>query len=1334
MRRQQPTTPVLHLLSGCIAVLVACFVMFAGTEKAQAAVISISGTVYTNTGTTTMGAGRFVSISQSGSAVTGTGTTTTASDGTYTLTGVNVPSGQVLTIYLDGNTEKGVTVTVTGTSDLTGIDIYQNYLVARCDNSCSLNGTNLHISDNNGDTDISALYTASSITSLVLTNGTGLFIPSGHTVAPGSSATVSVGGNLFNNGTLTMSAAMTLTGGGEYRFVPGSGTKTTIVLNAPGGTYVQGGNLTASSITFTAGTLQVLDNFSIILTGAAPWTSNAHGHLDAQNGTVLLTSTITIVSTSSGLTFYNLSRSGTSTFTWAFSGSWNMLVRNNFSISGGGGLTFSGSVPSFTVGGLATFSAGTINLGSSITKNFSGGLLISGANFSASIVNASNVTISSGTLTHSSGTFRVSGDWTKYSGATFTPGSNTVTLNGTNQTLSGSTTFYNLSKTVTSADTLTFRANDTMTVTNTLTLQGSPNRLLSLRSTVPGTQWNIDPQSTRTLSYIDVEDSNNVNATAITVAAFDSGNNTNWTFIPPVSVAGTVYSDDGVTTMASGRIVSVSVNGTATAGTGATAGDGTYSISNVFMNAGDVLTLYLDDNTEKGVTVTVADGSDMTGIDIYQDDLITRCDNSCALSNANLSTADANGDTDIDAIYRTPSSTTVVVAAGKNLYIPSGHTYAPGAGSTTVAVGGNVTNMGTYTNGGNNTLTLSGSSTQTLRSNGSVFGAITLNSNGGTYTLQDALTATGSMTFTKGTLDVSSGNYSLTVKGHWLVSNGRFNGRSGTVTFNAPSSQLLNGSGSSFYNILHNAAGTLNLNTRSLTGSNMFTNSAGTLSTNNLSASFGGLVTISGGTYTASSALQTFNDGLLINGGTFTGSTGDMTASGVTLTSGTFTAPSGTFNVSGNWVQKSGFTFTPGTNTVTLTGTNQTLSGSTTFYNLTKSVTAADTLTFEHGSTQTITNTLTLNGTDGNLLSLRSSQDGTEWDIDPQTTRTISYVDVKDSNNINATEIDCTSSNCTDSGNNTNWSFGSGAGGGGSSSSSSSSSSTPSDDVGGGGGGGGSRGGGDSSGMTAKISTARALLLTRYRDALAAQLADQKKEEKPTNPIPVRRPYVQTPKPPAAPQHAAAPEDRRSDLPAIANRRGLLLVIVKDEPVLYKDVETAAWYAPYVTTLISDGVAEGYKDDEGNLKGEFGVENAVTRAELLKMALEAAGKKGEGGVPRNTSAQGDWSAPYVKQAEDLQLKVFAPTVDVKTAATRAEVIQTVLEVMKIPTAAKTLSSFSDVPKDHPYAPAIAVAAFYGLISGDTDAEGKALNRFRPDEPINRAEVAKIIALVKEVME
>ncbi len=154
--------------------------------------------------------------------------------------------------------------------------------------------------------------------------------------------------------------------------------------------------------------------------------------------------------------------------------------------------------------------------------------------------------------------------------------------------------------------------------------------------------------------------------------------------------------------------------------------------------------------------------------------------------------------------------------------------------------------------------------------------------------------------------------------------------------------------------------------------------------------------------------------------------TGQLNLSGsLTISGGTLaTTNAQRINLSGSWLKTTAANaiFTAGTGTVLLSGRDQTLSGSTTFYNLTKSVTAARTLTFAATTTQTVTNTLTLNGTLGNLLSLRSSQTGTKWKIDPSGSRSIQYVDVKDSNNIHGTAISCTTG-CTNSLNNTNWTF-----------------------------------------------------------------------------------------------------------------------------------------------------------------------------------------------------------------------------------------------------------------------------------------------------------------------
>ena len=71
--------------------------------------------------------------------------------------------------------------------------------------------------------------------------------------------------------------------------------------------------------------------------------------------------------------------------------------------------------------------------------------------------------------------------------------------------------------------------------------------------------------------------------------------------------------------------------------------------------------------------------------------------------------------------------------------------------------------------------------------------------------------------------------------------------------------------------------------------------------------------------------------------------------------------------VAGNWTNTAG-TFDPNAKKVTLDGTDQSLSGSTTFYDLTKVESGNndtdDILTFTAGNTFTVSNALTLTGTD----------------------------------------------------------------------------------------------------------------------------------------------------------------------------------------------------------------------------------------------------------------------------------------------------------------------------------------------------------------------------------
>jgi hypothetical protein len=110
-----------------------------------------------------------------------------------------------------------------------------------------------------------------------------------------------------------------------------------------------------------------------------------------------------------------------------------------------------------------------------------------------------------------------------------------------------------------------------------------------------------------------------------------------------------------------------------------------------------------------------------------------------------------------------------------------------------------------------------------------------------------------------------------------------------------------------------------------------------------------------------------------------------------------------------------------GRGTVVLAGTNEHISGNTTFFNLTKSVTAADTLTFAAGSTQTIAGALSLKGTMGKPLSLRSSTTGSTWNIAPMSNAMVSFVDIEDGVVLAKKPVTVVHSHS--SGDNTGWKF-----------------------------------------------------------------------------------------------------------------------------------------------------------------------------------------------------------------------------------------------------------------------------------------------------------------------
>ncbi len=1491
-----------------------------------------------------MASGRTVSVSVNGGAAAGSATT--AVDGTYTISGITAASGAVVAVYLQGNTEVGVLVTLSTGSDMAGMDIYQNDLVTRSDNGGLLTAANLTTGRANNATGLSSIYsttTSHGITSAVtLATGKSLYIPAGHSLAPGGNITLTVPGSFTNRGTYvaTTSTTTVLTGAASGERLTSNGSAFgPLTINAPAGTYtLQDPLIVNNTLTLTAGTLDVsVNNYGVTLKGSLTVTSGA---FTARSGTVTFAGT-SGVWTLNGNALYGLTvTSGTLAFVGSVTATGPTIVSGGtLQIPTGGnaatlqgGMMVNGGTVAFgstlNVGDLS-LSSGTFNV--STTTNISGNLSITGGTWSNSLRNViftgtgshtlktngndltavlhpltfnapggtytlqdalianAGIKITAGTLDVSTNNYGVTVGNNWQNSGTFTARGGTVTLNGTNQTLSGSTTFYNLTKTVTSPDTLTFAAGTTQTVTNTLTLQGAASNLLSLRSTQTGNQWKLDPQGTRSLSYLDVEDSNNVNATAIATAGnniTNSGNNTNWTFTQ--SSTTTLASSPNPSTYGSGVTLTATVTSGATGTVTFKDGSTTLGTATLGHSSGSLVISSLSVGTHSLTAVYGGDSTYLTSTSNTVTQTVNQASSTTALSsgtnpssygNSVTFTATVSPSAATGTLTFKDGSTTIGTATlghGSGTYTTS--SLSAGSHSLTAVYGGN-SNYATSTS---STLTQTVNKvtpTLTLASgtNPSTYGnSITL-----TATLSSPATGTGTITFkdgstTIGSATVSQGSGSLAIAtlnagSHSLtaVYNGDTNDNSATsntvtqtVNQASTTTALASGTNPSTYGSSvtftatvspSTATGTVTIKDGSTTlgtctlssGSCTYATSALSAGSHSMTAVYGGNSNFSGSTSTiltqtvnqastTTSLASSLNPSTYGSGVALTATVTPSTATGTltfkdgSTTIGTATLGHGSGNLTistlgagthsltavyggnGNYAGSTSSTLTQ---TVTKASTTTSLVSSlnpATFgsgITLTATVspsTATGTLTFTDGSTTLGTATIGHgSGTyttpslsagshsltavfSGNQNYLTSTSSAVTQTVTAAATLTTLHSDFNPSNagdfvSFTATVAPtsatgtvtiedgstplgtCTLSagSCTyttstlSAGNHVLTAVYGGSGNYGGSTSPALTQVVGPSLVGSGGRSAGTvRGGGRRPQTMARlVDAAKQEIVARFEDQLAQGASIAEAGSSSSAQVLARRPQprsspsssaasalAQLPLPSSsssAPsrrlvQAPVRPPSLQPNIPAIAARRGRLAVAVGDQDVLYKDVEIDAWYAPYVASLIQTGVAQGYRDASGSLTGRFGVDQPVTRAEVLKMALQAAGKQPSGQLPRNASARGTWASGYVRTAEDLHLTVFTPDTDVNAPATRGEVVQTLLEALGFPIGT-TPSSFSDVPRTHPHSAAIALAAFYGFVSGDTGPDGTPLNRFRPDAPMNRAEVAKLIALVREVV-
>jgi len=183
--------------------------------------------------------------------------------------------------------------------------------------------------------------------------------------------------------------------------------------------------------------------------------------------------------------------------------------------------------------------------------------------------------------------------------------------------------------------------------------------------------------------------------------------------------------------------------------------------------------------------------------------------------------------------------------------------------------------------------------------------------------------------------------------------------------------------------------------------------------------------------------------------------------------------------------------------------------------------------------------------------------------------------------------------------------------------------------------------------------------------------------------------------------------------------------------VVFEDVSLEAWFAPYIAKVAKVGIVSGYRDASGNPTGKYGASDNVTVAQLLKIVHKMGGideTEARANV-QNIQARGQWYEKYVASAEEKTWQiVWDRREDLNRHATRAEVVATILQVLRVPRIWPTGKRFADVQATTKYAASIETAAEDGLISGYTTRDGNSTGEFGPNDPINRAEIAKIISL------
>jgi fibronectin-binding autotransporter adhesin len=286
-----------------------------------------------------------------------------------------------------------------------------------------------------------------------------------------------------------------------------------------------------------------------------------------------------------------------------------------------------------------------------------------------------------------------------------------------------------------------------------------------------------------------------------------------------ITISGTAKAYDESTNVTSGT-VAVAVNGVVQSGKVGNISGGSWSIANVTMFPGDIITVFVDgaNDANESAMVTHYDGfGNMTGVELFERHLTVGSGDATTTTNAHIALYDYTSSGDEDLFFDVDGGNDLYVCGASSvgcfdaiLYIATTSTYRPDsansgtlyahnvvmqgtttADSNTLYVSGSWDVNGTFSSGGSTVVFTATSTNETIDSTGSgtyAFNILTLGQTTGnaTWTLASILDVNGALTLSYGSLFASTSG--IAVGGDLALASGTsFVKGTGTTTFDGAS-------------------------------------------------------------------------------------------------------------------------------------------------------------------------------------------------------------------------------------------------------------------------------------------------------------------------------------------------------------------------------------------------------------------------------------------------------------------------------------------------------------------------------------------------------------------